>query len=62
MSAFYDLNIHDLENYLHKIFDLEKQIIDKDSKIQALEFELYLRKQLFDSFKANAVRLLSDVN
>ncbi len=51
MTNIYKLNIEQAEKYLQTIFELQDTIRVKDSKIQMLEFELALEKQLLASFK-----------
>ena len=45
------LNIYDIENYVKTLFELQKQLVDKDFKIAMLEFELAIEKQLCNAFK-----------
>lgn len=52
-----NLNIEHLENYLNIIFDLEKQMLDKDFKIRMLEFELEMEKGMNSIFRTNILQM-----
>lgn len=40
----YSLNIKEIDDYLHRIFDLQSDLRDKDQRIEMLEFELSLER------------------
>lgn len=45
------LSICLLDDQINNIFDLQRQISDKDFKIQRLEFELKLEREFMQIFK-----------
>lgn len=44
MNTLYALNIKEISDYLHRIFDLQSKVRDKDHRIEMLEFELSLER------------------
>lgn len=55
-----NLNIDHMSEYLNEIFDLQNQMVDKDVKIIALQFELLMEKSLLETFKKHYL-LISDL-
>jgi len=47
----YNLNIIELENYLNRIFDLQRKILDTELRISTLDFELEMEKSSLSGFK-----------
>lgn len=45
------LTITEFNDYLNKIFDLEFQVLKKDLKIDFLQIEISILKQILESYK-----------
>lgn len=51
MSSSYSVNLDQMEKYLKEIFTLQDNLMEKNSRIALLEFELALEKQLLAAIK-----------
>lgn len=47
------------EHSSNKLFDMQREIIEKDRRIRALEMELSLQHKLYELLKENAMFFLS---
>lgn len=54
--------INEAEDYINQIFDLEVDLVEKQSKIDLLECQLEIQKRLYDSLYDRVIQPFHDLD